>query len=1335
MAGAWGDFFSLKALPLAVFFAMAFAGALAKMRVRRPPAVQGLELAVSLATQDSMELGLSQAVNQVGGPRTVAPVMTATVPSKTAQSQTTTAGKPGKPVSAPQSEPPFTTVITYNQSKHATNSVLADIRAVWGPRVRVIQTLEDGLQRLPGMDGALPVLKGSWGNMDQFAERLDAMCTQDHELAKDRAEGNVCFMPGWSAFAESSEAAYAAQRLGLVWPGTEPEASVRLEKIQFKRICEKVGAPTPPFRVLTEEDYPREIDTDDARDAAMKLMMDGVAAMNTSEPGLIKSIHGGGGKGTAKLFRPDDEEEVRAACEKVLNEMNRADGIYFEQMVNQKGDGRFFQLELEVDGDVCAHGGRFVWFNSRLQKVVEIGFSDTQVTRFMPRKLYEKSRQWASDIAREAGNNTRATVEGLVFTDESGNCELQFIECNRRPQVENEALALLEQDSDGNRRYTFAELMMRARGYPAPRFRPAQDAEVVLHARWLHGNPDQDGNITYQPGTILGMTGPRMDCVKSELLATGEISFTADAQLGKAVIVGNSWEEVCANAVEYFRLRKPNILGSSSTYAEVLGQLFGLPQMLEGKVASNETFRYIDIPKAPERSVLDIINEQVSPILVKGYRSGEGVDTERWPTTSIVSAAGDLVKRLTQTPPAETAYTRFARGEGSFEDYIQELRQQLERQGGGWVTVAPRDTCQQGNDSESAAISELSRRNCELYGQQAGCVGYEIGGAQYQAGLIRGFDPSMIMRLGLPYNMPAHSLQRSQYVNGLTELTPEIRQPLFEATADVVSDHYRGKARDGVVPWHPYNFHAGNFVNEATGYAPQDETTGELLDAGCVPLPTWVFSAKFTLEALEKWTHRQVDLFEARGRTLHQLRIKNPGQGRDWTAEAVWQHCEVMRKVCKERGLPDPILYIHNHDFNGLGGHIGQELLRTAQAAGYNYLIVDAAYRRNRTHNDNTIVLDALKLTPEQRDNLIEYNYNQEAIEKLLSRFHSRNSHMTPWDSDWAGGTEGSDLRIAKEYDVNPRQINMAKEIANVVFPLERAVTPFSEYKLRLGLGILLEPKIDPKTVDTTKEFIRAGGKLKVGGDVLVGLQRWETLVAKTPEVDMLLANMPGELEAALLQKAKLVTPEDLPEDATASQRLTALGFQQKGLNFILAQPTGKNDLSPLLVAPHVLHAEPRTLPAGTQFEVLVDKDDSHARVQLQFQGFGKAPCGDLELHYLYEGSSLVVKQDDPDAVVSATTSGPRKANPDNANEFACPVPGEVIAYEVEVGDVLKVGAPLCVLESMKMEMKISVPEELDGKEVRSTPCTVRSAASQGDMLMPGNLLLEVAEPKSSPWA
>merc|ERR1719353_1158284 len=166
--------------------------------------------------------------------------------------------------------------------------------------------------------------------------------------------------------------------------------------------------------------------------------MAGVASMDSSEKGLIKSIHGGGGKGTAKVMDPSDPECVRAAAMQVLNEMGRTDGIYFEQMVNTKGDGRFYQLELEVDGDVCAKGGRFVWFNSRLQKVVEIGLDDANVSKFMPPDLYAKSREWASAIAREAGNNTRATMEGLVFVNEKGEHELDSIECNRRPQVENE---------------------------------------------------------------------------------------------------------------------------------------------------------------------------------------------------------------------------------------------------------------------------------------------------------------------------------------------------------------------------------------------------------------------------------------------------------------------------------------------------------------------------------------------------------------------------------------------------------------------------------------------------------------------------------------------------------------------------------------------------------------------------------------------------------------------------------------------------------------------------------------------------------------------------------
>jgi len=1246
-------------------------------------------------------------------------------------------------ISAPLApEPPFQTVIIYNQSKHATQSVLADIRAVWGSKVRVLQTLEEGRQRLPNMDGAIYVKPKTWGDLEHFKERLNFACTQDHALHHQRSARQVVFMPGWSAFAESSEAAVGVEALGLVWPGTEPVASQDLEKIGFKRICEKVGAPTPPFTVLSEENAaPVDLTDAAAKEACVQEFLKKVAAMKTSEMGLIKSIHGGGGKGTAHLDHPDKPEEVRTAVEKVVTEMNRTDGIYFEQKVNTKGDGRFYQIEIECDGKTVAEGGRFVWFNSSLQKVVEIGLSDDKIGMFMPSELYQKSREWSAAIAAEGNNNTRATMEALVFQNEKGEFEVQFIECNRRPQVENEALALLQKDDKGHRRYTFAELMMRAKGYPAPTFKEATDASVVLHARWLHGNPNNKGQITYQAGNILGMTGPRLDYVKAELMAPGEISFTSDPQLGKAVITADSWEEMCDNAAEYFSLRKPTVMGASSTYAQCMYNLFTNPKMRSGEIASNETFTYLEIPEHSDRGVLNYLKDQVSPILVSGYRPGEGIDSERFPTKRVQTDLEKLIGTLSQEPPRATEFTKFARGEASYEDYIKSLRAQLEKQGGGWVTVAPRDTAQQGNDSESASVSSISRVNAEVWGEKAGCVGYEIGGAQYQAGLIRGFDPASIMRLGLPYNMPAHSLQRSQYVNGLAELTPEIRKPLFESTAAIVEQHYRSATATGsLVPWHPYNFHAGNFYDAATDYSPQDQTTGELLDAKCLPMPNWVFSAKFPLEALKGWTGRQIDVFAKRGVQLHQIRIKNPGQGNDWTSEAIWSHVQTIAAVFKEKGLLPPIVYIHNHDFNGQGGHIAAELLRTAQKANFNTLVIDAGYRKNGTHNDNTVLTSALNLGPEQLDALSEYNHNQQMIENILCRFDSRTSQMTPWNSDWAGGTEGSDIRIAKEYGLDVRKINDAKEIANEVFPLERAVTPFSEYKLRLGIAIMIEPGIEPKSVDAVRKWVNSGGKLKVGGDVLVGLKRWETLVSKTAETDKLLANMPDELAAAMAQQSKLIGPADLPSHFSASQRHTALGYQQKGLDFATAQRKG-TDLSPLLAAPHVLHGAPKKLPVGTKFDLLVDALDGSIpkKAEIEFLGFGLAPgaasgpdaaARELVLNYLHEGQVAQVQMPDPDAAVAATSnSGPRKATPGNKLEVPTVVPGEVLSYAVKVGDVLKKGAPLVVLESMKMEMKISVPDELDGLVVKDLPCKGRTKELQGDILAPGDLMLELQEP------
>jgi biotin carboxyl carrier protein len=394
-------------------------------------------------------------------------------------------------------------------------------------------------------------------------------------------------------------------------------------------------------------------------------------------------------------------------------------------------------------------------------------------------------------------------------------------------------------------------------------------------------------------------------------------------------------------------------------------------------------------------------------------------------------------------------------------------------------------------------------------------------------------------------------------------------------------------------------------------------------------------------------------------------------------------------------------------------------------------MVIDAGYRKNGTHNDNTVMLAALRLTHEEQEALAEYNHNQQQIEKILCRFDSRNSQMTPWDSDWAGGTEGSDIRIAKEFALDVRKINSAKEVASEVFPLERAVTPFSEYKLRLGIGIMIEEGIQPKTADAVRAWVNGGGKLKVGGDVLIGLKRWETLVPKTQEVDKLLANMSDELETALAQKSKRISPGDLPAEFSARQRHTALGYQAKGLEFVSKSQGTVSDLSPLLVAPHVLHLGRKTLAEGTKFELLSDPTDLSKRVQVTFGGFSTTAAGDISLSFLHEGKTAVVSMPDPDKKKSENTSGPRKADPSNKGELACEVPGELVSYAVKEGDVLVEGKPIATLESMKMEIVIPVKSEIAGMVVKSLPWATRTKTDPGQKLGPGDLLLEMLPKKS----
>ena len=364
--------------------------------------------------------------------------------------------------------PPCRFVIVYNQSPHAVKSVVDELRSEWGKRIKIIQVVQDR-QKLPNVDDKIMIQPGQWNNLVHFQERLLQYAKQNADFRLAMNQKKAAFTAVWSGFAESGDTGRKVMGMGLVWTGTDPDISDGLEKMGFKQYCNDVGAPTPAWFQLP---------IDGNIDAA-------VANIQSScDPGgwMIKSIYGGGGVGTKSINDPNNTDEVRSALDKVISETKAVDGIYLEKKI-EASDG-FYQVEIEVDGHHVSHGTRIVWFNADHAKVLEIGCQDQYVEQFgIPRELIAMVKNDVKNIALASKNNTRATAEALIFRNKHGDWQHSFIEMNRRPQVENEALAYLEcHPTTGERRKTFVESFKRAYGIPYTPLVPSNVAWVA-HGR------------------------------------------------------------------------------------------------------------------------------------------------------------------------------------------------------------------------------------------------------------------------------------------------------------------------------------------------------------------------------------------------------------------------------------------------------------------------------------------------------------------------------------------------------------------------------------------------------------------------------------------------------------------------------------------------------------------------------------------------------------------------------------------------------------------------------------------------------------------------------------
>ena len=82
-----------------------------------------------------------------------------------------------------------------------------------------------------------------------------------------------------------------------------------------------------------------------------------------------------------------------------------------------------------------------------------------------------------------------------------------------------------------------------------------------------------------------------------------------------------------------------------------------------------------------------------------------------------------------------------------------------------------------------------------------------------------------------------------------------------------------------------------------------------------------------------------------------------------------------------------------------------------------------------------------------------------------------------------------------------------------------------------------------------------------------------------------------------------------------------------------------------------------------------------------------------------------------PAAAPAATPAAP----PAGAENVTAPMPGNIISVKVSVGQTVKSGDVLCILEAMKMENEIMAPK--DGKIV-AVSATAGSTVNTGDVLV-----------------
>jgi pyruvate carboxylase len=231
------------------------------------------------------------------------------------------------------------------------------------------------------------------------------------EVAK--AHGVDAIHPGYGFLSENANFAEACKKAGIVFVGPTPEI--------LKTFGDKVAAK----KLAMENDVPTIPGTEEALSDPAEIKQ---KAKQIGFPLMVKASFGGGGRGMRVVLKP---QELQSKVEEAQREAGSAFGrpeVFLERYI-----ARAKHIEVQILAD--QHGNLVhLWerdcsVQRRHQKVVEIAPSVN-----LPQSLREEICAAAVRLTKAANYRNAGTVEFLLDLDSK---EFYFIEVNPRIQVEH----------------------------------------------------------------------------------------------------------------------------------------------------------------------------------------------------------------------------------------------------------------------------------------------------------------------------------------------------------------------------------------------------------------------------------------------------------------------------------------------------------------------------------------------------------------------------------------------------------------------------------------------------------------------------------------------------------------------------------------------------------------------------------------------------------------------------------------------------------------------------------------------------------------------------------